>query len=84
MVKQMTGSKPESPAIQDVDRRQLKTDEEICEAFTMKLENQFRISEEEYREFDYFDQQSKIEIRRKNHLNLPHPLTIININPLAN
>ena len=81
MVKQMTGSKPEPPAIQDVDGRQLDTDEAICEAFTKKLENQFRISEDENKDFD---QQFEFEIRREHQLNLPHPPQIIDINRLSN
>ena len=79
MVKQMTGSKPESPANQDVDGRQLETDEDICETFTKKLEDQFRISEEENQDIN---QQFEIEIKWEHHLNLPHPPTIINTNRL--
>ena len=79
MVKQMTGSKPEPPAIQDVDGRQQETNEDICKAFTKKLEDQFRISEEENQDFN---QQFEIEIKQEHYLNLPHPPTIINTNRL--
>ena len=64
-----------------MDGRQLDTDEAICEAFTKKLENQFRISEDENQDFD---QQFEFEIGREHQLNLPHPPQIIDINRLDN
>ena len=75
MVEQMAGTKPEPPAIPDADGRLLETDEEICEAFTIKLEKQFRISEDENQDFD---DQFEDKIQREHQQNLPQPPIFIN------
>ena len=79
MVVQMTGCKPEPPTIQDADARLLETDKEICEAFTIKLEKHFRISENENQDFDdQFEAEIKREQQKKKKKisrNLPYPST---------